>query len=370
MQARRAAQAESRQNERLRRSGANGGTRRRKRAKKRNPLLWILPLVLIGIILIAGYRVLATIRQWEQKAEQSDFQIKAAEPSEVEDEIVNVAVFGADEEGLHTDVNMIVSFHTGTKQLNILSVPRDTKVVMTPEMTGFLESHDMFVPEREGVYGLCKLTEVHAYAGDGNRSTFSVAMLEELLGIQIDYYIKVDLSAFRDIVDAIGGVEMYVPQDMDYEDPVQDLYIHLKEGMQTLYGDEAEQLVRFRKGYASQDLQRIEVQQAFVKALIEKVCTSSTLLGSMNDLVQIVLEKTESNITLSDALQYVKYINQIDPSAVRTATVPGEGGSYYVIDEAATKVLVDDMIYGITPAEEDAQTEEGLADADSQSVSE
>ena len=101
------------------------------------------------------------------------------------------------------------------------------------------------MPDKTGVYGQCKLTELHAYAGKENRNAFSVAMLEDILGVQIDYYVKVNLDAFRQIVDAVGGVDFDVPMDMywdmsDNGGPV----INLKAGMQHLDGAKAEQLVR------------------------------------------------------------------------------------------------------------------------------
>lgn len=109
----------------------------------------------------------------------------------------------------------------------MISVPRDTRVVMTDDMIAYLEKNGRTVPQANGVYGQCKLTEVHAYAGEGNRSTFSVAMLENILGIDIDYYVKVDLDAFKDIVDAVGGVEFDVQERLYYSDPAQGLYIDL-----------------------------------------------------------------------------------------------------------------------------------------------
>ena len=235
----------------------------------------------------------------------------------------------------------------------MISVPRDTRVILTDDMIRYLEKENAHVPNRNGVYGQCKLTEVHAYAGKGNRCTFSVAMLEDLLDISIDYYVKFDLSAFRKVVDAVGGVDFYVPQDMywDMTDTGGPL-INLKEGMQHLDGAKAEQLVRFRDGYAQKDLKRIEVQQEFITALIEKICSSQTLMSKLDDLVEVVLDCTESNITITEALGYVKYVKDLDPAKITSDTVPGEGGSYFDMDEAGTKELIDWRIHGIAPAAE------------------
>ena len=265
---------------------------------------------------------------------------------------------GTDEDGFRSDVNMIASFNTTTKALNLIAVPRDTRVVMTNEMTSFLEKNGRTVPERNGVYGECKLTEVHAYAGEGNRCAFSVMMLEEILGIKIDYYIKVDLSAFRDIVDAVGGVDIEVKDRLYYVDPYQDLYIDLQPGYQHLDGEKAEQLVRFREGYAQRDLKRIQVQQDFMRVFLEKICSSESIMKNMNRLIQVALDKTESDITLSDALKYVKYLKDVDPAQMTTVTIPGEGGKFFDMDEEGTKALIDSLIYGI----ESTQTEQNMAE--------
>ncbi len=277
---------------------------------------------------------------------------KAPEPMEP----VNVAVFGVDKEGFRTDVNFIVSFHEDTKELHFVSVPRDTRVVMTEEMLKSLEERKKFIPYRNNVKGQCKLNEVHAYAGDGYRDEFSVTMLEDLLGIEIDYFVKIDLDAFHDIVDAVGGVDMEVEQRLYYSDPVQGLYIDLQPGYQHLDGDKAEQLVRFRESYAQKDLKRIQVQQDFMKALLEKVSSTSTILENLPSIAKVLFECVETDATLKDILKYVKYVKDIDVSSITMETIPGTGGSYFDHDEEGTKELVDRVFYGIVKEEE--QTEE------------
>ncbi|MDO4531872.1 MAG: LCP family protein [Bacillota bacterium] len=323
--------------------------RQRKRQRRGFLLVFLLLLILCGTY--AAAKVWVKMSQWEDKAEKSDFVVSASEQEKIQD-VINVAVLGTDEDGFRSDVNMIVSFHTKTGELNMISVPRDTRVTMTDEMTRFLEKQGAYVPKRNGVYGQCKLTEVHAYAGEGNRCTFSVAMLEDILGIDVDYYVKFDLSAFRQVVDAVGGVDFYVPQDMywDMTDTGGPL-INLKEGMQHLNGEKAEQLVRFRDGYAAKDLRRIEVQQEFIMALIEKICSSETLLSRLDELLEVVLDCTESNITIGEALKYVKYVKDLDLSKITSETIPGEGGAYFDMDVEGTKALIDERIYGIVPEE-------------------
>ena len=326
-------------------------SRRRAEQKKRQKrsILLVAALILILVGAYAAAKVWVKMDSWQNKAEKSDFVVSASEQEKIKD-VINVAVFGTDEDGFRADVNMVVSFNTNTKELHMISVPRDTRVVLTDDMIDYLEKEDEYVPNRNGVYGQCKLTEVHAYAGKGNRCAFSVAMLEDLLDVEIDYYVKFDLTAFKKVVDAAGGVDFYVPQDMywDMTDTGGPL-INLREGMQHLDGDKAEQLVRFRDGYAQKDLKRIEVQQEFITALIEKVCSSQTLMSKLDDLVEVVLDCTESDVTVTEALKYVKYVKDLDPAKITSDTVPGEGGSYFDMDEEGTKELIDWRIHGIEP---------------------
>jgi LCP family protein required for cell wall assembly len=326
-------------------------SRRRAEQKKRQKrsILLVAALILILLGTYAAAKVWVKMDSWQNKAEKSDFVVSASEQEKIKD-VINVAVFGTDEDGFRADVNMVVSFNTTTKELHMISVPRDTRVVLTDDMIDYLEKEDEYVPNRNGVYGQCKLTEVHAYAGKGNRCAFSVAMLEELLDVEIDYYVKFDLTAFKNVVDAVGGVDFYLPQDMywDMTDTGGPL-INLREGMQHLDGDKAEQLVRFRDGYAQKDLKRIEVQQEFITALIEKVCSSQTLMSKLDDLVEVVLDCTESDVTVTEALKYVKYVKDLDPAKITSDTVPGEGGSYFDMDEEGTKELIDWRIHGIEP---------------------
>lgn len=326
-------------------------SRRRAEQKKRQKrsILLVAALILILLGTYAAAKVWVKMDSWQNKAEKSDFVVSASEQEKIKD-VINVAVFGTDEDGFRADVNMVVSFNTTTKELHMISVPRDTRVVLTDDMIDYLEEEDEYVPNRNGVYGQCKLTEVHAYAGKGNRCAFSVAMLEELLDVEIDYYVKFDLTAFKKVVDAVGGVDFYVPMNMywDMTDTGGPL-INLREGMQHLDGDKAEQLVRFRDGYAQKDLKRIEVQQEFITALIEKVCSSQTLMSKLDDLVEVVLDCTESDVTVTEALKYVKYVKDLDPAKITSDTVPGEGGSYFDMDEEGTKELIDWRIHGIEP---------------------
>lgn len=261
----------------------------------------------------------------------------------------NVAVFGVDKDGTRTDVIFVVSFNSETKKVNLLSIPRDTKVKMTDEMIESLEERNRsgFIPYKDGQQGVCKINEVHAYAGDGYRNEFSMMMIEDLLGIKLDYYVKFTTETFKYVVDAIGGVDFEVADDMYYNDPEQGLYINLKSGYQHLDGAKAEQLVRYRAGYAAKDLKRITVQQDFMKALMKKVLNTQTITSNIKSLTKTVLSYVDTDISILDALKYVKYINYISVDDVSMETIPGEGGSYFTLDKKGTAEVVARLFYGI-----------------------
>lgn len=350
----------------------------RKRARKKSLLkkyftiVFSIVAVFLGIsgIIAMGYNFTAgeeTVNTVQQKNNQEETNtippkqetpniLETEQPTEKKEEKkqeqrINIAVFGVDNDGLRADVDFVVSFHIDTKEIHLVSVPRDTRVTMPKEMIREMEKRGRqhFIPTRNGVRGQCKLTEIHAYAGDGYRNQYSVMMLEDLLGIKIDYFVKVNISGFRKIVDAIGGIDMEVEDRLYYSDPEQGLYIDLRPGYQHLNGKQAEGLVRFREGYAQKDLKRIQVQQDFMKEFMKKILNTDTLLGNLPELVKIAFDYVETDISIGDALKYVKYIKDIKMENVTMETIPGEGGSYFDIDKEGTKELVDRVFYGIEP---------------------
>lgn len=268
----------------------------------------------------------------------------------------NIAIFGTDKDGLRTDVIFVVTFDSKTKKIGLLSVPRDTRVTMTDDMVKELKEKNKRGPSSY----ICKINEVHAYAPKDERNKFSVMQLEDLLKIKINYYAKIDLEAFRVIVDAFDGVDIDVPRDMYYSDPYQDLYINLKKGMQHLDGKKAEQLVRFRR-YPTGDEARIEVQQLFMTEFMKKILNTKELIGNIPTIINTIYKYVETDIGIDDALRYVKYINDIKPENVTMEVLPGSPEtineiSYFLCDTTETRILVDKLFYNTEVAKENTTT--------------
>ena len=229
-----------------------------------------------------------------------------ARPAKVyKDNFYTFLVTGTDYEGYHTDTIMVISLDTAAKKVNIVSVPRDSQVDVSRENK--------------------KINAAYAYGGTkGLRKE-----LESILGFAPQYYIRVDLEAFSKLVDAVGGVEYDVPQDMDMEDPSQDLYIHLVKGQQILDGDKALQLVRFR-GYLNADIGRMQTQQNFLKALAKKVLTPSSIL-KITTFVDIFQQDVKTDISLRDLQWFAQQVIKLNPETdINMQTLPhsDEGGNY------------------------------------------
>lgn len=177
---------------------------------------------------------------------------------------------------------------------------------------------------------------------------FGLFYLENLIfhyfRIPIDYSAQVNIAGFRGIVDAIGGVDLYVPQDMYYNDPTQGLYINLKKGQQHLDGVKSEQFVRFRT-YARGDIDRLEAQKIFMNAFIDKLLSLSTL-GSIDDIVKELQSNLYTNVSFDNMLRFANKIVKMDlANDITMITLPGWGEyigeiSYYIINRTeAIKVI-------------------------------
>ena len=145
--------------------------------------------------------------------------------------------------------------------------------------------------------------------------------MSEQLGIPVDYTVSVNLKGFTALVDAIGGVDFDVPVNMDYEDPYQDLYIHISKGMHHLSGSEALKVVRFRKGYATQDIGRMETQQKFLKAVAKQTLTVSNL-GKIDEFVKIFQKYVKTDLTLGNLAWLGKEAISIGADNIEFSTLP------------------------------------------------
>jgi LCP family protein required for cell wall assembly len=248
-------------------------------------------------------------------------------------QISTFAVFGVDKDGWRTDVTMVITFNHITKGINIVSIPRDTLVELPTEI------HNELLVGRKDTPKKLKINGVPAYAPKDKRNEYSVRVIEDIFDIKIDYYFNMNIKAFKRIVDIIGPIEFEIPFDMYYPDPAQKLYINLKKGVNQLYGAQAEQLIRYRKGYANGDIGRINMQHEFMKAFVNEVLTEKNKLNILT-IGSTIISNTTTNF--DDILNYYEYIDDINLDNIELYTLPTDrqsGSEYYYYDKEASKEL-------------------------------
>ena len=339
-------------------SGRNVQKRRKKRSPLRTFLKIVFTIVLVFLVVAAGG--LAAYLKFGPAENETNTNTSSNTSNNQNGGLLglftdkgialNVAVFGVDLDETRTDVIFIVHFDSKQEQINVLSVPRDTRVEVADSVRQKLDEAGRYYPD------VCKINEVHSYAGKELGPECAVLQLEDLLDIDIDHYVKVNVEGFKNIVDAIGGVDIDVPQDMYHVDDDPEFTINLKQGMQHLDGTQALQLVRYRS-YKLGDETRVQVQQLFLKEFANKIMNTGTILSNLPELIQNVYTYVTTDISLVDALGYLKYIDDVDMDKTQMDVLPGSGQyignvSYYVSDEAATEVVVDRLFRGIDPAAE------------------
>ena len=242
------------------------------------------------------------------------------------DSYINVALLGVDKGGTRTDVIILAQMNLVDNSVHMLQIPRDTYVA-------------------DNGRGDRKINS--AWGHKKEKTLFKE--LEQITGVELDKYVLVDTSQFREVIDTIDGIEYDVPINMDYDDPVQGLHIHLKKGKQTLNGDKAEQFVRFRQnnngsGYARGDIERLEQQQGCIKAAIRQLFSFSNAFKAPQ-LVSTFSSMIETNYTRAEMLAYAPYIFKLNQDNVKIMTLPGEarmisGGSYYIHDAEETEKII------------------------------
>lgn len=242
------------------------------------------------------------------------------------DGVSTILIMGTDSGNARTDTLMLLTLDQPNGQATLVSIPRDTLV-----------NGSYTVPKINSVYG----------ANNGGQEGIEMVLtrVSQCISYRPDGYLLLSLDTFVDFVDALGGVTFDVPTDMFYNDPSQDLYIALNSGLQTLTGEEAMGLVRFRSGYADADLGRVQVQRQFLSALMEQAASLNGILKSP-ELLQILLSGAQTDLTAGNLLWLAKAALSVDLGNVKTATLPGSSrmigdGSYYVLDPESVAQTVN-----------------------------
>ncbi|NJN71504.1 MAG: LCP family protein [Limnothrix sp. RL_2_0] len=254
---------------------------------------------------------------------------------------VNILVMGIDRvEGAvdndasfdgRSDTILLLRFDPESEQVNMLSIPRDSQVLI-PDV------------------GITKINDANVYGGG---KLASQVVSEALNGVPVDRYVRVTTDTFKELVNAVGGVNVFVPNDMKYQDVTQDLNIDLEKGWQVLDGEQAEQFARFRNDEYG-DIGRVQRQQVLLKALREKV-QSPSIIPRLPSLIRLLQQHIDTDLTWEEMLALMNFSRQLNQDSLNMVMLPGrfsEAGeynrSYWIIaNQAKNQVMTE--FFGVEP---------------------
>lgn len=245
------------------------------------------------------------------------------------------------------DSIFLVSIQPQVKSINVISIPRDSKVYI----------HSRSNPDKIN----------HAFVYGGVETM--IKTVEQTLGVRVDHHLVVSNQALIDFIDKIGGIDVYVEKDMHYDDYTAKLHINLKKGVRHLNGKEAEGFMRFRKD-ALGDIGRIRRQQWFLNALSAKLKDPAVII-KMPEILKSVSQYIQTDFSFYELAQYAALIKSTDLSKIKVATLPGEPSqrgfiSYWILDPKGVQDVVDRLVYGDRPKTLNRPLEIGILYVESQ----
>lgn len=264
----------------------------------------VIGIIITGVVLFNS-RVLQEINpEGDAVTVAPDMQTAA----EIKEKVSNFLVLGvADDESERddtrlTDVMMLVSMDLENGSASILQIPRDTYVGdLTPN------------------------TKINAVYQNGADSSYGgldgvIRYVHDTFQMKIDHYVTMKMNNFAEIVDALGGVKMNVPEKMSYKG------VTVEPGEQVLNGKEALVVVRTRKIYFDGDLGRLDAQKIFLSSLA-KQCLDADL-GTMTKLVPAIMNSVNTDLTPAEALGFYNKLKDIELENIVIATTPGTDGMF------------------------------------------
>lgn len=295
---------------------------------RRRIILLLMAIVLLGGT-SAGY---LWYNAFAEEEKPIDGQIDIDTPIGLENR-VSVLLIGADQRPeqivFNTDSLIFTSVDPETKQISMLSIPRDTRVA--------LKGHG-----NVKINEVASLTDIQTLEKN----------IEQLTGEEIAGYVQTNFSGFKKIIDTLGGITVDVEKKMYFETgDDEDGYIDLDKGVQRLNGSQALQYARFRND-ALGDISRTARQQVVLKAVAKEMFKLSTL-PKLPWLIPQLMEAVKTNLSLKDILLLTKVAVQFDSANVITQTLPGkfqdiDGISYWKVDPIEVKKVVRNLFLGIT----------------------
>lgn len=328
--------------------------RKEHRVLKRVLLVFLVIILILGVIFT--YKVykngwglsgmLATVAGHDENTKKNLGELK-----------VLLLGISTDQENVDlTDTIIVASYNPNTQKATLLSIPRDT---YTGKNSANATAYE----------------KINALYNRKHRPDETLEAVNNITGLNIQYYAVVKTEALIELVDAIGGVTFNVPIDMKYDDPTQDLHIDLKAGEQLLDGDKAEQLVRFRHNnnfttypeeYGDNDTGRMRTQREFIIATIKQTAKPENIF-KLGKILEIAENNIITNLDFKVLKDYIPYAVEFNTDNMLTETLPGintnknpSGTWVFVYNKKETQALIQKIFWDrdITETEENAEGED------------
>jgi len=327
-----------------------------KKRKKKRIFRKILLIIMLLLIIVGGYftykvykngwglsGMLATVVGHDENTRKNLGEFK-----------ILVLGISTDQEDVDlTDTIMVASYNPNTQKATLLSIPRDTYTGKNAKKATAYE-------------------KINALYGREKDPQAVLDAINDITGLDINYYVIVRTEALIKLVDVIGGVTFNVPIDMDYDDPTQDLHIHLKAGEQKLDGEKAEQLVRFRHNnnnttypeeYGDNDLGRMRTQREFIMQVLKQTLKPGNIF-KIGEIIDVAKENVTTNVDFNIIKDYVPYAVEFNTENLLTATLPGttpdwkqtNNVSIFIADKTETAKLIKELFYDRDLEETENQT--------------
>lgn len=332
--------------------------KKEKKKKRKNKTWKKVLLIFLAILLIAGgvfaYRVhinggglsgmLATVVGHDENTKKNLGEFRTL-----------ILGISTDQDGVDlTDTIMVASYNPNTQKATLLSIPRDTYTGKNPSKATAYE-------------------KINSLYSRKHRPDETLKAVNEITGLNIEYYVVVKTEALIKLVDVIGGINFNVPIDMNYDDSSQDLHIHLKAGEQKLDGNKAEQLVRFRHNndgtsypeeYGDNDTGRMRTQREFIMQVVKQTAKPENIF-KLGEILEVAKEYVITNIDFNIAKDYIPYVVEFNTDNLLTDTLPGKNTNkntsqtwIFIHDKEETEALVQELFFE-RDIEETEETTEG-----------
>ena len=297
-----------------------------------NKIVLVIVTITIVMITLAGVAVYAFVSKIQAPNLKSKQTFPNAAPvtaSVPENNRINILLLGTDDGDpdnpggpRRSDTMIVASINPENKTVNILSIPRDSRV---------------HIP---GHPGYDKITHAFFYGGPD----LAIRTVEDNFHIPIHYYTAINWQAFIKVVDILGGVDLDVAENMNYEDPYENLSIHLDKGYQHLNGEKAGEYVRFRHDELG-DIGRVQRQEQFLRAMTTQMLQAGTIL-KLPALLTTISDYVQTNMDTYTLVKIANILKDMKADSFHAEMVPGDFAtmddlSYWIPNMAATQKIVD-----------------------------